>query len=242
MTETMHTAGPATLSPFDLFQWLSPATQEAFNRCTHIRRVAKGGIFYADGDAADGMYRVVSGAVRIARTAPDGREFVYALFGPGDCFGINNCIDLEPRAHTAEAGSDCEVAMLGKEAFCRLREQSREFDNALLQLFSRYVRKLSHYVSEADFDELPTRIAGRLLDATRSIGVRSGSGAGLTVRVSQAELALMVGSSRQSVNKVLQHFRRQGLITLEYGAFIVREEEQLARIAKNAGAARNLVY
>ena len=162
MVVAARIVGPTNIAQFDLLRWLSPAVQDEFRRATHVRKLSKGEIIYADGDVKGGMYRVLSGSVRLVSAEAGGHELLYLLFGPGDCFGISSCIDGEPRAHTTEAGSNAELAVLPREAFDRLRRQHREFDHALLQVLSRYMRKLSSSLSQSELDDLPTPSGGAL--------------------------------------------------------------------------------
>jgi CRP/FNR family transcriptional regulator len=78
---------------------------------------------------------------------------------------------------------------------------------------------------------MSSRVAGRILDATRSSGTESEAGSRLSLRLPQTDMAHMVGASRQSVNKVLQNFQTQGLITIEYGKILVHDREGIRRLA-----------
>ena len=88
------------------------------------------------------------------------------------------------------------------------------------------MRLLSEYFVSSILDELPCRVAQRLLQA-HQLSLISGRGIRPTVRLSQGEIALMVGASRQSVNRVLQKFQDDGLISIEYGRLRVRDSDRL---------------
>ena len=130
-------------------------------------------------------------------------------------------------AQTAEAASAVDVQVLSRAAFDRLRHDYREFDDALLRLMTRHMRLLSGFFADAHLTTLSARIASRIVANSRSFGVPGEAGTGFSVRLSQSDFALMVGASRQSVNKVLQRFQEDGLIVIEYGALVVRDLDRL---------------
>jgi CRP-like cAMP-binding protein len=135
-------------------------------------------------------------------------------------------LDEAPRHHTTSANGDVDIQVLRRDACERLRSQHSSFSDGLFRHMSRHTRLLSDYFVSSTLDELSCRVALRLLKAQKS-SVISGHGIRLTVHLSQAEIALMVGASRQAVNKVLQKFQDEGLISIEYGCVQVLDVERL---------------
>jgi CRP/FNR family cyclic AMP-dependent transcriptional regulator len=209
-------------SPFDIFQWLPKEVQTAFTRAARQRHCAQGELIYGQGERGEQMFRLLSGSVRLSVARSDGRELLYLLFEPGDCFGTSSLIDGDRRPQTAEAGSELEIQVLGKPAFDRLRSEHRAFDDALLRLMSRHMRLLSGFFADAHLDDITARVASRIVATALSFGTPSDGGIALSVALSQAELALMVGGSRQTVNKVLQQFQKEGLVTVKGGRLVIR--------------------
>lgn len=172
------------------------------------------------------MYRIVSGCVRISVLRRDGREALYLVLGPGDCFGVCSLLDAAPRHYTASAKGDVEVQVLRREVCDRMRSDHPTFNEGLIRYVSRHMRLLSEYFANYTVDELSCRVALRLLKARKSTVARA-HGILVTVRLSQSEIALMVGASRQTVNKVLRRFQEDGLIFLEYGRIQILDIERL---------------
>jgi CRP-like cAMP-binding protein len=208
-------------SPFDIFQWLPTNVQEAFSASARRIRLPDGERIYTQAEPGNEMFRILSGSVRMSVLRHDGREALYLIFEPGDCFGTSSLVDGEPRPQTASAQGEVELQILRRDAFERLRSDHPAFSDALLRLISRHMRLLSDYFVTSNLDELPYRVAKRLLEVFKSFGVRAERGIRLSMRLSQAELALMVGASRQSVSKVLQAFQEDGLIAIEYGSVLI---------------------
>lgn len=218
-------------STYDMLQWMDAEVAQAFQAACVRRHYAAGQIIYLQGDSGQEMYRLISGSVRMSVSRSDGREIIYAMFEPGDCFGDSSMVDDGPRPQTAEARTDVVLDVLDMPSFTRLRERHRRFDDALLKLLASQMRTLSTHFAEASLDELGARVARRILDAIRSFGTAADGGTRLTLRLPQVDIAHMVGASRQSVNKVLQRFRREGLITIEYGNIVVHDPEGIRRAA-----------
>jgi CRP-like cAMP-binding protein len=116
---------------------------------------------------------------------------------------------------------------LDQANFDRLRHEHRAFEDALLRLITRQVRLLSVFNADSHLNDLPARVASRIATVATSFGVSSEEGVRLAVRLPQSELAMLVGASRQAVNKVLQRFQDQGLLRIEYGNLVILKLDQL---------------
>jgi CRP/FNR family cyclic AMP-dependent transcriptional regulator len=217
---------PAGYAPFDLFQWLSTDAQQAFTAASRRRYVSDNCRIYSQSERGNEMFRIVSGSVRMSVLRHDGREALHSVLQPGDCFGICSMLDDAPRHHTTSANGNVELQALRREACESLRSQHSSFADALFRHMSRHTRLLIDYFVSSTLDELSCRVALRLLKAQNSIAI-GGKRSRLTVNLSQSELALMVGASRQAVNKVLQKFQDEGLISIEYGCVQVLDVARL---------------
>ncbi|HVR90571.1 MAG TPA: Crp/Fnr family transcriptional regulator [Novosphingobium sp.] len=217
---------PILTAEFDLYRWLPDQARAAFSAVVQRRNYSAGRLIYLQADEGHEMFRLIEGEVRLSVMRGNGRELIYLLFKPGDCFGPSSLIDGGRRPHTTEAQTDVTVDTLSRENFQRLRQDHPEFNEALLRLFCAHMRVLSRYVADAALDELPTRLAGRLLAAAcmDASGVR-------TVRLRQAELGRMIGASRQTINRLLQKFRDDGLVELSYSTVEIIDEGGLKRVA-----------
>lgn len=219
------------VSAFDLLQWSDADTAAAFARAAKRRSFGAGQVIYAQGEDGSEMFRIVSGLVRLSVGRSDAREVVFLFFEPGDCFGVSSLIDGGPRPQTAEADTGVALEVLDLTAFRRLREKHRSFDDALLRLLAIQMRTISGRYADTSLNGLRARIATRIIETARP---RSDAGGQIqfTLRLSQTELAAMVGASRQSVNKELQRLQTEGLVGLEYGNVVVHDAPALKRLAE----------
>ena len=218
-------------SVFDIYQWMAADVAEAFTACLRRRHYRAGQLIYAQGDVGTEMYRIVQGSVRMSITRSDGREVILLLFQAGDCFGDSSLVDDEPRPQATEALTDVALDVIDEARFNRLRTECRGFETALLKLLARQMRVVSEQFTTSNLDDLPSRIAGRILTAMQYFGAEAAEGMRLSLRLPQSEIATMVGASRQSVNRVLQKMQADGLLTIEYGNLLIRDARALEAVA-----------
>jgi CRP/FNR family transcriptional regulator, cyclic AMP receptor protein len=222
---------PPQNSRFDMVQWMTPQVRAAFHASASRRRLSAGQIIYVFGDAASEMYRIVSGSVRLFATRSDGREVVFLRFQPGDCFGEASLIDSETRPQTAQAVTDVELEVIDAAAFRRLRRAYREYDEALLRLLSQQMRFANSLFIDLSLNDLLGRIARRILEAAQASSAPCDGASTLDLPLSQAEIASMVGASRQTVNRALQQMQSMGLLQTEYNRIIVHDLGWLRSLA-----------
>ncbi|WP_181779314.1 Crp/Fnr family transcriptional regulator [Pseudonocardia pini] len=196
----------------ELFDALTDAAREDFVASAVPRTVPAGARVYTQDDRQRVMYRIVEGRVWLSYSRPDGRELRYGLVGPGECLGISSLVDGQGLPQSATARTDVVLQVITRDAFARLRRTHSCVDDALMRSMLRDIRILIGYLAEASLDELPVRVARRLLllSAPDRAGVP-------VVGLPQAELAAVFGVSRQSLNKVVKAFEAEGLVRLAYG-------------------------
>ena len=186
----------------------------------------KGDIIYAEGQRHNALWQVRQGSVRVTNQTPDGKEVLFALFSAGDCFGEISLLDGHPAANTATAADRVELAELGREDFDALYRRHPALAQQLLTLMCGRVRHMLNFYAEVTLRPLEQRIASRIL-YLHSGDAREGLQA---LQFTQQDLANMVGATRQAVSKVLNQWREQDIISLEYGGITVHDLVGLEKI------------
>lgn len=189
-------------------------------------------MIYLQGDPGAEMFRILSGSVRMSVMHDDGKEVVLGLFEPGDCFGDSSVVDGGPRPQTTMALEPVELQVLDTAACRRMGAEHPSFNTALLRLLARQMRGLSEQFALSSLDSLAVRIANRLVITARSFGVSGPDGIRLNVKLSQSELAAMVGASRQSVSKLLLKLQAEGVVRITYGGLVISDLARLERLAR----------
>lgn len=176
------------------------------------RPLREGEVVFCKGDTEGTTYIITSGRVKICVTTPDGRESVLAILAPGDCFGELAALDGEPRSADAVAMEDTEVWRLAKEDFSSLVERSPHFARRLIAVLTRRLRETDQHFTDLVFFDLFARVARKLLELADAQGMDTAQGVEIPFRLTQQELANLVGSTRESVNKALRFYSDRGHI------------------------------
>ncbi len=193
------------------------------------RPVARGEMIYAESSVLGGLWQVRSGAVRMTNQTADGREVLFAIFGPGDCFGEISLIDGGVAPNTAVAIERGELAELSKTDFELLYSQHSAFSRQLNRLLCARVRHMLHFYADVTLRSLEQRMANRLVYL---VNATPAAQSGPRVALTQQDLANMLGASRQAVSKILNQWRVDGLIALEYGGITILQSDSLERIVE----------
>lgn len=223
--------GDGPLSGVPLFAGLSGLDLEALEGMLRTRRLKAGEAVFLAGDTGSSLFIIGSGRVRIGVNSVDGREKVLALPGPGDFFGELSLLDGQPRSADAVAVEDTSLYILQKEQFLAFLERRPGACLRVMAELSLRLRLADELVQDASFLDIPARLAKAILQIAADRGRLNGRGEMITPRMSQAVLAAMVGATRESVNKCLRRFERQGLLRLEGGSIAIRESAGLSRYA-----------
>jgi CRP-like cAMP-binding protein len=193
----------------------------------HCRPVVRGEVIYTESSVLGALWQVRSGAVRVTNQTADGREVLFAIFGPGDCFGEISLIDGGVAPNTAVATERGELAELSKADFERLYTLHPAFSRQLNRLLCARVRHMLHFYADVTLRSLEQRMANRLVYLVNATPVAQ---PGSRVALTQQDLANMLGASRQAVSKILNQWRVHGLIALEYGGITILQPASLERI------------
>lgn len=206
---------------------LAPEDREALAASVTHRRFRKGDIIFQREDAGRALFIVQSGSVRVYFPSSQGSDLTLAVFGPGDFFGEMSLLDGRPRSASAAAASDTVLITLERSDFLALLTSRPKAALSVLEVVSRRLRGASEMASDLAFLDVGGRLAKRLLDLAGTHGKRTPHGTLLDVRLTQEELANMIGVTRESVNRNLGEFRRLGLIGNQGRKFVILDPEGL---------------
>jgi CRP/FNR family transcriptional regulator len=191
------------------------------------RHFAAGQAVFHEGDDSDTCYVVQSGHARALREHADGRQITLATFGPGDIFGELAMFDDERRSATVEAIDDLDVVgILGGD----MRRLMREHPDIAVKLsisLGRRLRAANERLARQSFQTVQSRVAlvlVQLVDQARSEGAAPND---VLVRATQADLAKLAGSSRESASRFLAVLERAGVISQGRGRLTVHDPDAL---------------
>ena len=202
------------------------------------RKYSKGQVIFHKGDEGGSLYILQQGRVKVAIPSPQGEEVILTILSEGEILGELSLIDGKPRSATVEALEEAEVLCLRREDFLRLLSTRFEAVLRVLQVLSRRLRDTDALLAESYFLDVTSRLAKKILDLGRLFGVQQKGVIRIGVRMTQKDLASMVGATRESVNKQFRWFKEQGLVHLEDGYLTILDPVRLARRARAEGEER----
>jgi CRP-like cAMP-binding protein len=193
------------------------------------RRYASGDVVFREGDESNTCYVVRSGKARAVREHSDGRSITLANFGPGDIFGELAMFDNESRSATVEILELTEViAILGGD-MRRLMREHPEIAVKLVAALGRRLRETNERLARQSFQTVQSRVASVLAEMVKAERGDGGGGGDVLITSTQADLAQLAGSSRESASRFLAVLERAGIITQGRGKLIVHDADALER-------------
>jgi CRP-like cAMP-binding protein len=210
-----------------LFAQLSMAQLTHLASLARPHRHRKEQIIFNEGETGTALYMIVKGRVKISQSSPDGRERTLALLGPGDVFGELALLDGGPRSADAVVAEDTELLVVPREEFLTFVMEQPQVAMSLLVVLSQRLRHTNLLVHDAAFFDVRGRLARLLLELARAEGGPDAAGALVCPQLTQSELASMVGVTRESINKWLRHYVRNGTVTRRRGRLVVVDPQRL---------------
>ncbi|MDO8716836.1 MAG: Crp/Fnr family transcriptional regulator [Dehalococcoidales bacterium] len=185
------------------------------------RSFAKGQILFLDGEPCQGLYLVVTGQIRIFKTSQEGREIVMVIARPGDSFNDAPAFGGGPNIANASAIEPSTVYIIPRQALVSLLEACPAAKAIINELAAR-LRHLTAMVEDLSFHSVTGRLAKLLL----GMAVVEGKSASVP-RLTQDEMAAMVGSVRDVIGRVLRALEKDGAIRIEGHRILVVSQELL---------------
>lgn len=180
------------------------------------KRIFRSGevIFHRD-DPGQVLYIIKEGKVKICLISPDGQEISLVVFGKGEYFGEFALLDGLPRSADAIALEKVECYTLQRSDFHNVIMKNPRIAIQIMEILCERLRRTDQQVEDLIVLDVYGRVAKKLLELAETHGTKQEDGILINVRLTQQELAAMVGASRESVNKVLGYFTDKQYITTD---------------------------
>jgi CRP-like cAMP-binding protein len=214
-----------------LFSGLSADERAAVVARARIRSVNAAETIFALGSPGDQMMALLRGTVRISVPSFEGRELLLAIIRPGEVFGELAILDGKERSADAIAESPCTLAILHRHDILSFFERNPSAWPKLVKVLCQRLRHTDQVFAEVALLQLPAKLARsmlRLLDLDTTLAARKRP----VIHYSQRELANMVGGTRESVNRCLRNWQRNGIVQITEGSIIVTNRPALEQMAE----------
>ncbi len=203
------------LSEVPLFEDISPSDLVIVAQHVRQRRYKDGDTIFHRNDPGVALYVIITGKIKIHTEMPDGGDCIIAILSEGDFFGELAVIDGEERSADATTLAATELLMLTRDDLQQILERYPRISMRLLETLAGRLRRTTEaYLAYSTLD-VNGRLAMQLIRLAEQHGIVTGQGVRIDLRLTQTDLGALVGASRESVNKVLGYFRRQGWVVLD---------------------------
>lgn len=200
-----------------IFRAMPPDVRARLVAMSTMRHLPDRARLHAKGEAPEGIYAVHKGIIRASASTADGREGLLALLEPGCWFGESSTLEGTPRTYDADAQGDCELVVVPRTGLQALLDARPELYRHVVPFLCQRIRLSMQLLESHALLPLEGQLARRLLLLSRNVLQGDVDQGRVALSLSQETLARMLGTSRQSVNKVLKLWEANGLIQQSYG-------------------------
>jgi len=219
------------LQNINLFSGTPRDEMLVIERMTTMETVKRRQPIYLPGDPGDRVFLLKTGQVKLSRISEDGKELTMAILHPGDIFGELEVLDDSPRDSMAEALEDTSLCVMRRQDFESLLKRRPDLTVRLTKLIGLRLKRIENRVEDLVFKDVPSRLAGLLLQLSQEFGVKEERGLRLHTKVTHQEMANLIGSTRETVTATLGDFRRAGLVELDRHEIIIKNLQGLANLS-----------
>lgn len=171
--------------------------------------------FYLSDDASDALYLVKKGRVRLGRVTARGDEITLDVLGPGELFGERSLTDEGQRSHFAEATEETLVCIFPRAPFQAFLADHPELTFKLMKIIGLRFQQLETRLEDLTFQPLAERLRTTLVQLAEKHGVQDHQGT-FRMRITQKDIAYLVGATRESVAEELGRMKQAGLVSTGY--------------------------
>jgi len=211
----------STLKAVPFFTQLNDRELDVVRSVATEKSYPKNAVVLTEGEMGDSLYMIQSGKVKVFIGDEDGREIILKILGPGDFFGEMSMIDKQPRSASVTTIEASTFLVLAHSAFERCVEQAPRIGNMVMQCLAQRVREADRKIGTLALMDVYGRVASTLLE----LSVYNNGKLMVGEKLSQQDLANMVGASREMVNRILKDLSERGFISIESKSITIINRE-----------------
>ena len=200
---------------FPLFADLDDRELNTIAAVAKTRRYAKDDVIFHADESGDVFFLIREGQVKVTMISPEGKEIILSLLGPGDFFGEMALLDDEPRSATVVATENLELITIWRSDFLQILAENFSLTKKVLAELSKRLRTASNRIESLATMDVYGRLARFFLDQARDSGKVLDNGYVAVQRPTHQAIANMIGTSRETVSRLIHDLMRQGLLLSE---------------------------
>jgi len=208
---------------FDLFAELDDRELGSIAAVAKSRRYAKDDVVFHADENGDIFCLIKDGQVKVTMISPEGKEIILSMLGPGDFFGEMSLLDDEPRSATVIATEPLDVYTIWRSDFLQILDENFSITKKVFAELSKRLRTASNRIESLATMDVYGRLARFFLDLARQNGKVLDNGYVAVTRPTHQAIANMIGTSRETVSRLIHDLMKQNLLLSEGKTIYLRK-------------------
>ncbi|MFC1606918.1 Crp/Fnr family transcriptional regulator [Candidatus Latescibacterota bacterium] len=200
------------LRKIPLFTGLKEEELEAINNVTFVKKVQKDQVILLEEEEGDTLFIILQGKVKVSSYSESGKEVIFCILGSGDFFGDMSLLDGKPRSASVIAVEDTEIQLIRRSDFFNIISEYPGIAMKLLGELASRIRKADDRIESLAILDVTGRVAGILIELAEQRGKISDKQVTIEARPTHQELANMVGTTRETVTRVMKQLELKDYI------------------------------
>ena len=219
-----------------LFEGMSLKRLSAIFKDSKCLRLPAKKEIYKRGEPGGEMSIILSGGVKVSTSSSDGKEVIFDLLGEGEFFGELCLLDGLPRAATVTTLVPTVLIAMDRDVLMSFMKDHSDVTMRLFHLLALRLRAVDSFLEDMLFFDSETRLAKRLMTLKDIYGKAAGDAIHIDLKISQQDIASLVGISRERVNKHLKNWEKAAIVSLQQGRVVIQNLALLQELASAAHA------
>ena len=216
-----------TIKRVSFFSNLSSEHLEKIADLTLTRNYKKDMLLFLEGEPGEAFYFVKKGKVKVYRSYPDGREHIISILGEGDVFAEVTLFSNMSYPASASAYDDCTIGFIRNSDMEHLITEAPSMALELIKVMSQKLIFAQQKIRDLTFADVFARTAAELLKLSEQYGEKDGKGVRITVEFSRQQLAELVGTTRETISRVISKFKKEKSICEDGNNIIITDMDKL---------------
>jgi CRP-like cAMP-binding protein len=214
---------PSFFRKFDLFAELDDRELGSIATVAKVRRYAKDDVVFHADESGDVFCLIKEGQVKVTMISPEGKEIILSMMGPGEFFGEMALLDDAPRSATVIATDALELVTIWRNDFLQILQENFSIARKVLAELSRRLRNASNRIESLATMDVYGRLARFFLDLAAENGKSLDNGYVAVTRPTHQAIANTIGTSRETVSRLIHDLMRQNLLLSEGKTIYLRK-------------------
>ncbi|MDA8442443.1 MAG: Crp/Fnr family transcriptional regulator [Peptococcaceae bacterium] len=204
--------------------------EDQLERLTQViieRQYRKNQIIFGEGDPGEALFFLKQGKVKLTKATADGREQILAFRSAGEVFAEVVLFDGGTYPATAEVIEDAKIGIIRNHDIEKIARENADIAVSLVKIMSRRLRQAQTALKDIALKDVYGKLASTLLKLAAQYGKSECGGTKIELNLTHQDLANMIGTSRESVNRVISEWRKEGILDVQRGDITILQAQKL---------------